>query len=457
MARSDVRMAVLLAVLALSLASGCAARPDREPGVVVHEALVERSGHGLRPESVAGEPAGKSTSELRNGVRLDDGLDAEEAVALALWHDPSFGAELARLGIARADLVQSGLLANPVLSFLFPLGPKQLEAALRWPLDALFTRQRRIELAALELDAVAQRMVSVGLVLVRDVKVAFAEAVAADETTTLRERQLTQEQLLAEVATTRLRVGVASEQSHMAARDAAAAAEGALLRAQADARLARLRLSTAIGVELECPRVELVATMFAGGVAASVATDEALWIADAIAARPDARAAEIAVDAAVAREALAHRSIFFAGVTADVNGDGDMGAEIGPGVDIALPLFDRGEPRVARAQAELDAARRRHDAVHAQIASEVRTAALERSVARERLAREIAPRLELAQVEVARAHAAAAAGNLSPQAVAAAELALLARQIDEVRARAEARIAQARLEAAVGRRLEPGR
>ena len=73
-------------------------------------------------------------------VAIDDGLTSEEAVAIALWNSPSFQATLADLGIARADLVEAGLLRNPVFSLLFPVGPKQLEWTLQFPFDAIWQR-----------------------------------------------------------------------------------------------------------------------------------------------------------------------------------------------------------------------------------------------------------------------------------------------------------------------------
>ena len=73
---------------------------------------------------------------LPPNVNIADGLTQDEAVAIALWNNPDFQVQLANLGFARADLVEAGLLQNPVLSLLFPLGPKQLEATLRWPIEA---------------------------------------------------------------------------------------------------------------------------------------------------------------------------------------------------------------------------------------------------------------------------------------------------------------------------------
>ncbi len=82
-------------------------------------------------------------------ARIEDGLTSQEAVAIALWNSPSFLATLADLGIARADLVEAGLLRNPVFSLLFPWGPKQLESTLQFPFDALWQRPRRVAAARL--------------------------------------------------------------------------------------------------------------------------------------------------------------------------------------------------------------------------------------------------------------------------------------------------------------------
>ena len=64
----------------------------------------------------------EGTAPLPPDASIDDGLTSQEAVAIALWNSPSFQATLADLGIARADLVEAGLLRNPVFSLLFPVG-----------------------------------------------------------------------------------------------------------------------------------------------------------------------------------------------------------------------------------------------------------------------------------------------------------------------------------------------
>ena len=103
--------------------SGCAARSTYDWSRVSDE-IRTRTGHGLRPGSSS------LKTDTPAGVVLEDGLTGDEAVAIALWNNARFQADLAELGFARADLRDSGLLRNPVLTFLFPLDQKQLETTM---------------------------------------------------------------------------------------------------------------------------------------------------------------------------------------------------------------------------------------------------------------------------------------------------------------------------------------
>jgi hypothetical protein len=61
-------------------------------------------------------------ADIPSGIRLDDGLTPDEAVAVALWNNAAFQVSVSALGFARADLLEAGVLTNPVLSLLFPVG-----------------------------------------------------------------------------------------------------------------------------------------------------------------------------------------------------------------------------------------------------------------------------------------------------------------------------------------------
>src|SRR5262245_39195648 len=109
------------ALLIAGLLAGCAADASRYDRALVSREVESRTGFDLGPGGRPGESA------LPPGVDPGDGLEEDEAVEIALWNNAPFQEALAQLGFARADLVEAGLLRNPVLSLLFPIGPKQLE------------------------------------------------------------------------------------------------------------------------------------------------------------------------------------------------------------------------------------------------------------------------------------------------------------------------------------------
>src|SRR5262249_5654024 len=136
--------------------------------------IAERAGVNLH---------GWPTREPRSvppGVELSDGVSIEDAVATALWNNPAFQVTLADLGLANADLADAQMLRNPVLSLLFPIGPKQLEATLNFPVEMFYLRPKRVRVATLDYEAVAMRLVNDGLRLVAEVKATYVAAAAAE-------------------------------------------------------------------------------------------------------------------------------------------------------------------------------------------------------------------------------------------------------------------------------------
>ena len=115
------------------------------------------------------------------GISLSEQITEEQAVAIALWNNSSLEVDLAQLGLARADLVDAGLLQNPILWVLLPVGAKPFELLLNAPIDAIFRRPRRIKAAHLNMEAVAAGLVQNGLNLVRDVRVAYADLALTEQ------------------------------------------------------------------------------------------------------------------------------------------------------------------------------------------------------------------------------------------------------------------------------------
>ena len=102
-----------------------------------------------------------------------------------------------------------------------------------------------------------------------------------------------------------------------------------------------------------------------------------------MAARPDVRAAELAIEAAGARVGLATAQIWTLTAILDANGAGKEGFEMGPGIAGELPILAQNQGGRARAAAQLEASARRYTAVRAAVEEELATATTRLSRARE--------------------------------------------------------------------------
>jgi len=128
--------------LSILLIAGCTAPAPNEGTSdnfsYISAGLKERTNYTPRQDHESGQ------FEFPEWVTLDDGLSQDEAIALALWNNAQFQADLAALGFACADLLEANMLSNPVFSILFPVSPELLEAALDIPIDVLWQRPHRV-------------------------------------------------------------------------------------------------------------------------------------------------------------------------------------------------------------------------------------------------------------------------------------------------------------------------
>jgi hypothetical protein len=108
--------AVLLSCPVLACVS-CATTGQAPDRSTVDAAIRARTATGIR---VGAAP-------LPPDASIEDGLTHQDAVSIALWNSPSFQATLTDVGIARADLVEAGLLRNSVLSL-----PRAVGVGIEW-------------------------------------------------------------------------------------------------------------------------------------------------------------------------------------------------------------------------------------------------------------------------------------------------------------------------------------
>jgi cobalt-zinc-cadmium efflux system outer membrane protein len=368
--------------------------PDRG---TLDATIRSRAASGIRVEGTAPLPPDAS---------LDDGLTSQESVSIALWNSPSFQATLADLGIARADLLDAGLLRNPVFSILFPVGPKQLEWVLQLPFDAFWQRPRRVAAARLNTQAVGQRLVWDALTLVAQARTAHADAVIAERRLALTIENAELVERLAAITDARLRAGDISELEARSARSDAARVQVVRRAVEHDRNLARLTLAATLGLDTQADALQAVP----GGLAdASACGTDAARLENALASRPDVRAAEITIEAAAQRARWERSRVLALIGLLDANGRGEEGFELGPGVTVDAPILSRNQGAVSRAEAEIERASRQYAAVRAQVVADVRSAGVRVQQARQAIAAwrdEIVPSLETEQRQAESAYQA---------------------------------------------------
>jgi cobalt-zinc-cadmium efflux system outer membrane protein len=413
------------------LALGCVSPPDG--AARIRAQLSERSGEDATRAELA-DP--------------DDAMPGEdELVAFALRRSAQFRAALADLGIAEAEWLRAGAPPPATFSVLLPLGSKQLEYAAKFPVDMLWLRPKRLAAAKRDWAATAERVVASGLDLVRDVRIECANANAASRLRALERGHTDPYRGLAEYTERRFRAGgLAAVEVARAKLRAASVADrrthesGAL--AASTARLA-----------------ELTALEFRDWPCATPAQSPPLpaipfvddLVRDALAARPELRAAELEVEAAGERAGLARREVIQLIAVFDANGSGGD-AEIGPGVELGIPL-DGGRAARALADAKLAQASARYEAAVQRVTREVREAHALAEAARASALAWRDERVPVLEQWELRARSAYESGTVDAGARLEAEIAALEGRREAVLADAAWRRARAELERAVGHRL----
>lgn len=441
---SATRLAIATRVGAAALAigvCGCVS-PSQDLGTLSKN-LENRTGHGLGQTNSPGR-------SLLGNTALTDGLTEDEAVTIALSNNPAFRELLSDLGLAQADLVQAGMLPNPRLAMLVPVGVKPLELTATYPLEVLWLRPRRVRAAVLDLDRTADRLIQTGLDLIRDVRLAFVEVTLARERIVIADETLGISHQIADLVQARFRAGDASELEAATSRLEALQLQEQKTRLEADLEIAMNRLRSLLGLGLQLwPPAKLIDAPLS-----RFESPPTLLITNALASRPDLRAAELGMQAAGERIGLARAEVFT--IAAGINVK-DVGTErvSGPALDLAVPLLNQNQGGVAIARARFEKAALQYVAVRERIVLEVREAHLRLVQAQTSLDQwelQILPGLK---DTVGGAEHAFAAGNVSYLFVLESSRRLADARLREASARADVRRARAELERSVGERL-PG-
>lgn len=374
-----------LIVCALLLA-GCAAGPPKDAGFgAVQRTTAERTGAVVQWDRHSVADAAVQTSVR---AMLAKELTADQAVQIALLNNHNLQATFEDLGIAQADLVQAGLLKNPVfdLGVRVPTRPPSktyVDINVAEDFINIFFIPARKRLAQAQFEQVQSRVISEVLTLAADTKNAFYACQAAGQLVELR-RNIAD--AVGASATAARRLHDAGNNTDLdlinaEAQDARAKAE--LAEAQADAAEARERLSDLMGLwgadidwKIADHLPDLPASEIKPAGLERVALEQR---ADLAAVRQ-----EIAVQAQVLGFTKETRFLTDANVGAEGERETDGQWRIGPSLSIPVPLFDQGQAAIPRAQALLMQSEQRYWAMAVDVRSQVRAAEVRMRGARTR-------------------------------------------------------------------------
>lgn len=387
------------------MAAACVSVDPRSDFQRVAEQVREATGQEVVPVTVTEEEVKEHVERL-----LSAGLSAESSAALCLLNNPKLSAVYDRVGLARADVVQSQLWRNPTLVFSvrFPdggglvnlMGDFAQNIAELWQIPVR-TRSAESTLEQTVLESARELGVAV-----LDAKAAYYKAYAADRLREISQENLRIAQDSRELAVARLKVGAGTEIESNLAQSEVLDAELATRSAALAAFEARSELAVMLGVTLPPDRLRLAEVL---PEAPQEALSSEMLVAAAERNRADLAAARKLVEAAQADWLLERRRVFpelELGLSVErearaqssdgnpvakaigesvasggmvppgIGSEEDAGQDvlIGPSLGLELPFFDQNQVGIAKARYRLLQSIRLAESLRRQLIQEVQGA-----------------------------------------------------------------------------------
>lgn len=192
---------------------------------------------------------------------LSDGITVGEAVQVCLLNNPSFQAAAMEVGMARADVVQSGLLSNPSVGVALRLpaggGLSNLEADLAQNIADLWQIPVRKRAAERSLDRAILELARLAADLAADAKAAYYTAVGSQQRHEITRENLAIVRELLEMALALQEAGAGSALHVNLSRTVVVDAELAMESARLAAADARRELARLLGIRADADRLVL--------------------------------------------------------------------------------------------------------------------------------------------------------------------------------------------------------
>lgn len=353
-----------LAALPLLLA-GCASTDPKAALEDVDKTVMARTGQQM---------TGLSNDVVN--VLLQTNLTAQSAVAIALLNNRSLQAEFEEIGVSQADMAQASRLQNIEIAgtWRFPNRPPSaadIEYSAAGNLLDLLTLPAKKKIAAQNLELTKLRVADKVLQLATAAQTAFYDLQAQQELTNRLATIVEINDAAADFAQRQYNAGnindldlnnqqASAEQSHLD-----------LMQAQAQVPMQREQLNRLLGLS-----GEQINWRIADELPLLPTNEPPLENLESLAVnqRLDLAAAREQVESITAALRLKKHTRFIPGVTVGVDTERTPDGQrvTGPTLDLELPLFDQGQPAVARLTAEYRQARDNYQALEVNVRSEVR-------------------------------------------------------------------------------------
>ena len=350
--------------------AGCAAFSNDGGFDKVAELTKDRTGQTARWQRTAsdGESAQKRAAEI-----LDAPLTADGAVELAFLNNPGLQASYAELGIAEADMVRAGRLANPTFSFSRLSGGHitEIDRSIMFSVLALLTMPIAVQVEQRRFEQAQYQAASATVGLAADTRKAFFSAVASQDLVKYYQRVKEAADASNDLARRMVQAGNFNRLAQMRQQAFYADATSQLARAQHLATAERERLVRLLGLTsnrsaLKLPDrlPDLPKSPLEPKDAEQAAMDKRL----------DVQMAKRNTEATAKALGLTKATRFVNALHVGYANKSQTGEERENGyeIELELPIFDFGSARTARAEATYSQSLQRTAEVAVNAQSEVR-------------------------------------------------------------------------------------
>lgn len=369
-------------VLAVALPQACA--PSREASFDVTRVEVQER-TGQRARWYQDDPLER---EIDDAVKqlLERELTPDSAAQIALLNNRALQARFEEIGVARANLVQATLFANPSISgeVLFPITADETQLGVGIELDFLSTvfRPARRDLALAQLGATQLEVAGAAIDLAFEARAALLQYVRARQLADVLAASVETSALAHEVSQRLHAAGNITDLAFMRQRIAVESARLALSTQERESIRARERLIRDLGLDGLEPEAKVASRVpLLPDDLDVVPRFERRAMARSLVLEVGRRRAEVAARALGVTDLQRFLPAVSLGASAEREDEGYLA---GPSLAVSLPVFDQGQGAVATREAELRRLLEGYTATVVEVRSEARRVRDELRMAHER-------------------------------------------------------------------------